>query len=90
MPASAAIDRPIRARRIHLNDSDPGTPAFNTPETIPCYDPAARIVYPAGIKTVSLVGVSGKARGFAHKLLQTNNNELLHRSRLWQTRLKGH
>lgn len=62
--------------------------ALNTPETIPCYDPAAHIAYAAGSENVSHVWVSGKARVFAHCLLQTNNNELLHRSRLWQTRLK--
>jgi len=60
------------------------------PETQPCFNPIAQLVYSAGRAQVSAVWIAGKAVVRGHRALTLDRDALLARTHYWRERLQGH
>ena len=60
---------------------------LDSPETLPCYDPASHLVYAAGREHVTHVWVAGEPRLVERRLVGIDVRDLHDRARWWQSRI---
>ncbi len=60
------------------------------PETQPCFDPVAQLIYSAGRAQVSAVWIAGRAVVREHRAVTLDRDTLLARTHYWRERLQGH
>lgn len=87
------------ARAIGLDDRigslEPGKQAdlcaitFNSPATLPVFDPASHILYAAGREHVTDVWVNGESVVKKKQLVRISEEEVSLKARLWQNRFRG-
>lgn len=60
------------------------------PETQPCFDPVAQLIYSAGRAQVSAVWIAGRAVVREHRAVTLDRDTILARTHYWRERLQGH
>ena len=60
---------------------------LDSPETLPCYDPASHVVYAAGREHVTHVWVAGEPRLEKRRLVGLDQRELHEKALWWQSRI---